>query len=331
MFFVNRYQKVSLIGRGLLAILIPAVLAFGLNPATAQTTAAEQTTTSTDPATAAAAQPAPQLMTLQPLDAVISEVTGKSVQVSLDGKTWQPARKGQALGRGAAIRTGFASSCEVDFGDHSVLQILALSSVSIADYAGAINVEERVQANLQYGALRCGVEKGRVQTDTKISTPISTLSIRGTYIYVEYDPGTRRCKLKVDEDGPALASTFTKDCFGLALDGNYLLNEGMYTDCCLSRFLKLAIFDRTVWVTGNYALGDITDEEANALIYTTFTGGTDPTRGGLQFNDDRLRNNQRVTEFVIQGGGIPIGSGGSPGSQNPLTDYSLSNKSIRNK
>ncbi|KPK74274.1 MAG: hypothetical protein AMJ79_14580 [Phycisphaerae bacterium SM23_30] len=309
MFFINKHQRIGLIHK---IIVMPAAVlvltlgtenAFGQTTVTQQTTAAEQTTEQTK-----AAEPAATIQIDQPLDAIVSNVTGRNVQVSLDqGKTWQPARKGQALTRGAAVRTGFASSCEINFGDHSILQILALSSVSIADYAGIMNVEEKVQANLQYGAVRCGVEKGRIKTDTKISTPVSTLSVRGTFIYVEYDPGTRRCLLKVDEDGPAVASTFTRDCFGLALDGYYLLNEGMKTDCCLSRFLKLAIFERTVWVTGNYALGDITDEEAHAMVYKDHFGAGDASQGALQFNDDRSRHNQIASEIVITGGGIPIG------------------------
>jgi len=246
--------------------------------------------------------------------ALLSNMTGAAVQVSLDeGKTWEAAKQGMALGKGAAVRTGFASTCEINFGDHSILQILALSSVSIAEYAGSSQTAETVQTNLQYGAVRCGVEKGRVETDTKISTPVSTLSIRGTFIYVEYDPGTRRCTLKVDQDGPAVASTFTRDCFGLSMEGDYLLNEGMKTDCCLSRFLKLAIFERTVWVTGNLAVGDITDAEANTFVYKKFFSGSDPTGGALSFNSDRSRYNQVVSDIIISGGGTPIGSTG-PGS-----------------
>ena len=305
MFLTN---KAKLMKKVVLSLMVVMTVIWAGQAAWAQTTPDEQTTATTPPATTA--QPT-AAGAEQQLDAIISNMTGIAVQVSLDGgKTWESARQGMALGKGAAVRTGFASTCEINFGDHSILQILALSSVSIADYAGTSQTTETVQTNLQYGAVRCGVERGRVQADTKISTPVSTLSIRGTFIYVEYDPGTRRCTLKVDEDGPAVASTFTRDCFGLSMYGDYMLNEGMKTDCCLSRFLKLAIFERTVWVTGSMAVGDITDAESNTFVYKKFFGGSDPSGGALSYNSDRSRHNQVVTDIIINGGGTPIGQTG---------------------
>ncbi|MCP4711539.1 MAG: hypothetical protein GY869_23215 [Planctomycetes bacterium] len=308
--FLN--NKANLMKKVVLPLFAVTMVILATQTTWAQTTPDEQTTVIPPPATAA--EPAAG----QQLDAIISNMTGTAVQVSLDeGKTWQAAKQGMALSKGAAVRTGFASTCEINFGDHSILQIMALSSVSITEYAGSSQTTEKVQTNLQYGAVRCGVEKGRVETDTKISTPVSTLSIRGTFIYVEYDPGTRRCTLKVDEDGPAVASTFTRDCFGLSMYGDYMLNEGMKTDCCLSRFLKLAIFERTVWVTGNLAVGDITDAESNTYVYKKFFGGSDPTGGALSYNSDRSRNNQVVTDIIISGGGTPIGNTG-PGSNGSI-------------
>ena len=307
--FLN--NKAKLMKNVVLPLMVVMMVILATQTTWAQTTPDEQTTATPPPATTA--QPT-AAGAEQQLDAIISNMTGAAVQVSVDGgKTWESARQVMALGTGGAVRTGFASTCELNFGDHSILQIMALSSVSIAEYAGTSLTMETVQTNLQYGAVRCGVEKGRVLTDTKISTPVSTLSIRGTFIYVEYDPGTRRCTLKVDEDGPAVASTYTRDCFGLSMNGDYMLNEGMKTDCCLSRFLKLAIFERTVWVTGNLAVGDITDAESNTFVYKQFFGGSDPTGGALNYNSDRSRHNQVVTDIIITGGGTPIGQIG-PGN-----------------
>jgi len=312
MFLKNKSKKVKLITQVVLPLWVLTMTLLPAATGWAQTASGEQAAATTPPA-ATSVQPAAAGAD-QALDAIISNMTGAAVQVSVDGgKTWEVAKTGMALGKGAAVRTGFASTCEINFGDHSILQILALSSVSIADYSGTRQAAEKVQTNLQYGAVRCGVEKGRVETDTKISTPVSTLSIRGTIIYVEYDPGTRRCTLKVDQEGPALASTFTRDCFGLSMEGDYSLNEGMKTDCCLSRFLKLAIFERTVWVTGNVAVGDITDAEAITFVYKQFFGGSDPTGGALNYNSDWFRNNQTVTDIIINGGGTPIGQGGEGG------------------
>ena len=258
------------------------------------------------------------------LEAEITEVTGKNTQLSRDGgQSWQQAKKSDKLSRGHLIRTGFTDSCELSFGEHSMVQIQPLSAVRVTDYTGTAR-SATVRAHLQYGAVRCGVTKGRIKADTRISTPVSTLSIRGTLVYVEYDPGTLMCLLQVDEDGPALAGVAggCKDCrkpYTLAEPNRvYPLDEGMKTDCALSRYLKLAVFERTLWVTGNQELTEITGAEADAIVYTE-ESVLDPTDGSNQYNDDRSRSNQRVSGEVIDynEGDIPIGDITPPYDEQP--------------
>ncbi|MBN1845866.1 MAG: FecR domain-containing protein [Sedimentisphaerales bacterium] len=285
----------------------------------------------TQPVAQPVAQPAAQSATANAvaLKAIITKVTGKTVQYSPDGgKNWKPAQQGTELGRGALVRTGFGGGCELSFGSHSVLIIQALSSVRVADYLG-IQGKEIVRANLQYGALRCGVEKGSIQADTRISTPVSTLSIRGTMVYVSYDAGVRSCMLGVDKDGPAMAQVFSDGCCGdgptvdwsggqlgegrdpneiLMAGGNlYELYEGMRTDCTLSRDLRLAIFDRAVFVTGDYTAGAVSAAESEA--YVRQRGVVEPTGGATQFNDDKSVESQkvRIDEVDFPEGDIPIG------------------------
>lgn len=214
--------------------------------------------------------------------AVITKVNGKHVQASDDGQSWRDASVGMELGRSGAVRTGFSSSCELSFGEHSVVQVQPLSAVKVADFSGT-QTSQQVRADLYYGGVRCGVEKGRIDVDTKISTPVSTLGIRGTMVYVEYNPATRRCMLRVLKDGPADATVDIRtqgDCSDATFQP-YELQEGMRTDCCLSRYLELAIFDRTVWPSGSMQLGDVTEAEADSLVYI---GGFDqPTDGALEY------------------------------------------------
>lgn len=255
------------------------------------------------------------------LEAQITEVSGKHVQFSRDGgKTWQMAKKGVKLTRTDSVRTGFASRCELSFADHTVAQIQPLSAFKVSEYTATVN-SAKVRANLYYGAVRCGVVRGRIKADVRISTPVSTLSIRGTLVSVEYDPGTQLCMMRVDEDGPALAAAAAVSERGCrncpdriaTKDPNqiyrrqYELVEGMNTDCELSRYLELAIFERAVWVTGSYEVGDVTTEEAEAIVYDV--GIIEPTDGSLQYNDDRSRDNQRVSDEIIDyhEGDIPIG------------------------
>jgi len=223
------------------------------------------------------------------LKAVITKVTGASVQFSpKTGAAWQKAKVGDELTMDATIRTGFASGCELTFGEHTVLQIEALSAVRVADYSKVSDDKEKVNANVQYGAVRCGVEKGRIKAETKISTPVSTLSIRGTLVYVEFDRGTRSCLLRVDEDGPAMAYG-GKDCEGCQEDeskpgqANYTLEEGMRTDSSLSRYLRTAIFDRNLYITG-----DAVVTESESAVYNNDV--VDPGQGALNLGTDRSRS-----------------------------------------
>ena len=199
------------------------------------------------------------------LQAVITEVTGKSVQCSMDGgKSWQSAKAKLELPRSAMIRTGFASSCEVSFHGNTVVQVEPLSSMRIADYLGdKLKTREKVNVNLHYGAVRCGVEKGRIRSNTQIITPVSTLAIRGTRTRVEHLRGAGQSMLAVLKDGPADATSWK---------GRYELSEGMRTDNKLSRHLKTAIFGRTVYMSGSPALGDVTDTEAEVMSQVTGVG-----------------------------------------------------------
>lgn len=210
--------------------------------------------------------PDPNALTEQ-LNVVITEVTGNSVQFSRDGgESWQRAVKEIILLPNAMVRTGFAGGCEISFRGNTIIQIEAFSSVRIADYMGnKMDTREKIDVNLHYGAVRCGVMKGRISSDTRITTPVSILGIRGTRTRVEYDRGTEQCQLAVLKDGPADAMTW---------EGRYRLNEGMKTDNKLSRYLKTAILDRTVFVGGSVALGDISEDEAE--IISGKVGAVDP-------------------------------------------------------
>jgi len=270
-----------IVAQNLLAGIIFVCLAgaFGPNWATAQETP------SADPNTP-----------LRPLQAKITTVTGNNVQYSLDnGKTWQSAVQGTVVSQNAVIRTGFASGCEVSFQANTVLQIEALSSVRIADYMGN-ETAEKVTANLQYGAVRCGVEMVKVKSDTRITTSVATLAIRGTITRVEYDRGTNQCELAVEEHGPAEAITRY---------AMYTLREGMKTDAKLSRHLKTAIFGRSVFVTGSPATGGLTDSEADSI--TNVAGAVDLSIDNAKTREDNPVSVPGQDGQECPGGECPIG------------------------
>ena len=227
--------------------------------------------------------------------AKILSVKGK-VQYSQEGVTWQPAKVAAQLSKEAQVRTGFGSTCELSFGENSTLEVAALSSVKMADYASG-NGQERARANLQYGAVRCGVSKGQIKSNTSIVTPVSTLSIRGTIVTVEFDAGTRQLMMRVDMDGPAIASLplaalpggqpgpsmqFVAEA-AEAVGKVYELQEGMQTNGTLDSYLNLTMLERTSWGSGNYALGDITQLEKDAIVYQAGGVSLNPAGGALQY------------------------------------------------
>jgi len=222
------------------------------------------------------------------LTAIVTMVSGKHVQYSADeGASWQGVSQGLALAVNAVVRTGFASGCEISFRENSILQVEALSSVRIAEYLGNKR-QEKVRVNLQYGAVRCAVEKGRIASDTQVSTPVAVLSIRGTQSRAVYDRGTNQYKVFMLRDTADVSTP----------RGRYRLGEGMGTDGKLSRHLRKAIFDRSVFVTGNVQIGGVTGLEAYTI--TQVTGASD------------LRGEDSIIGGEIgESGGSDGGSGGS--------------------
>ncbi|MBN1435912.1 MAG: FecR domain-containing protein [Sedimentisphaerales bacterium] len=227
---------------------------------------------------------------------VIIEVNGEHAQYTTDGENWQPAQVNAQLTVNSSVRTGFNSNCSVQMGNNSVIRVEPISSLKMADYVADAG-QETVRANLQYGAVRCGVSHSNITTDTAISTPVSTLSIRGTDIYAEYDPGTRQVSFRVDHDGPGLVIPqgggplqFQASTPGDSQTAGrtYQLEEGMGTDGDLSRHLGLETQERTSWGGPNGQMGDISQLEALAIVFQN-GGSINPTDGFEQFLGDDSR------------------------------------------
>ena len=251
-----------------------------------------------------------------PFNATVTEIDGKHAQLSIDnGQNWQPAAQDAQLAADGMVRTGFATRVTLSFQDETVIKVEPLSCVRI-DQAHQTAKTRTVQADLPYGAVRCGVAHGILEADTRIRTPVSTLSVRGTLVYVSYAPGYNHCLLRVDEDGPAIARLISSRSADVwqpfesvippTADPNigYTLHEGMYTNCDMSRHLELVTFDRAVWVNGNIHLGDVTPKEARPKVSTP---------NAIDKVEPREDTQDTVTEeFDWPGGIIPIGESPDP-------------------
>ena len=311
-------KRMGVVGWLAMSMVLPAVVAsvaWGQAPA-AQ---AELMAAAEDPAGEAPAA------SEEMLQAEVIKVTGLHAQVSRDGgKKWGPVKVGDKVAEGDVIRTGFGARVEISFADQTVMHVEPLSCVVVSRYSQSAT-KRTVRAELPYGAVRAGVTHGELEEDTAISTPVSTLSVRGTVVYVAYDAGQRRCLLAVDEDGPAvaklLASAPCPSCPGGTSVGAgagawpqllYELEEGTYTDCRLSRYLELVSFERAVWVTGSFQMGGVTPNEAKPQVFERCCDVTGTTDGAKEYNQDRQRKTQETAEPIIDfpGGDVPIGDVG---------------------
>jgi hypothetical protein len=115
--------------------------------------------------------------------AIVKQTTGK-VEVLSPGGSWQAARVGMAVSRGATISTGFNSTAVLDLGT-SVLQVNPLTRMELQQLlqqGGAVSTE----LFLKVGKVRAEVKTGEGLTqDFKLKSPVSTAAVRGTIFEYE--------------------------------------------------------------------------------------------------------------------------------------------------
>jgi len=115
--------------------------------------------------------------------AVVKETFGK-VEILPTGGSWQAARVGMSLTRGATISTGFNSTAVLDLGS-SVLQVKPLTRMQLRELiqqGGAVSTE----LFLKVGKVRAEVKTSEGLTqDFKLKSPVSTAAVRGTIFVFE--------------------------------------------------------------------------------------------------------------------------------------------------
>jgi len=117
----------------------------------------------------------------QPFEATVLLVEG-SVEVKLPGEAdWRSAQVDMKLPADTTISTGVKSKVGLDFDGHAVVTIRRPSVVRLDR---CLVTETAVETRLQVkvGSLQAGVVKERLASDFKITTPVVTLSVRGTEI-----------------------------------------------------------------------------------------------------------------------------------------------------
>jgi hypothetical protein len=100
---------------------------------------------------------------------------------------WAPLQKGQTLAEGTKISTGLKSKAVLDI-DGSTLTVEPVTMMKIYRNSVGKKVAEN-SIGLKYGTLDARVKRvGSLKTKFKITTPVATSSVRGTWERVSYGP-----------------------------------------------------------------------------------------------------------------------------------------------
>lgn len=118
---------------------------------------------------------------LQPLKATVVSVSGAAQKRrGADPKAkWEPVKAGDVLDEMTIIRTGLAAKVVVSLADRGRVTINSATKVGIGQLGKRGDLVE-ARLGLKYGSMRANIETARGPNDFKVSTPVATLSVRGT-------------------------------------------------------------------------------------------------------------------------------------------------------
>jgi FecR protein len=112
----------------------------------------------------------------------------RTVEVQVQGGTWQPAAAGMRIRSGDRIHTGFRASVRVTLPDGSTLDVGPMSLLSIESLGLAANGTLEGSVFLRLGETKAQINRVRGNAaDFVVKTPTSAASIRGTKLDVLYD------------------------------------------------------------------------------------------------------------------------------------------------
>ena len=277
--------------RNLLALtaMLAASAAMAQSPAPTSKPANDATKSpTTSPATAPA----------EDKPAKVVSVSGRAQKLLAGQDKWENLAAGDLLDKHTVIRTGLRSRVVLKFQDRAEVIIEDATKVGISEFLQSGN-KVRARLGLKYGSLHVDVPKQNGPTDFSVSTPVATLSIRGTAGNIDFFSdsglhlysvhGTWRLShglLFLDVDGgESTTGTFTPD-------------------------LELVLLDSSTF-PGDFFGG--TDGSERTFVLTTAGGGGNRgviiITGSLDTNTltTPTGNSSTPPAILVPGGGIIIG------------------------
>lgn len=212
---------------------------------------------------------------IQALRYQVNDVQGR-VKVARIGaepaneKAWRQIVKGELLGPGLQIRTFFRSKLKLvaypsDPPTVMLIERSTLMSISELRFEKNDKGEKTAKSRLGlgYGAIRCGVDEGRVRSDMEIAMPGATLSKKGTDIFRVWVYGQRwgmslsslgRGQIQAIQNLRSGLAGQRSNLFGGLRTRNLFPGQSV-TDRML-RTIETTVFDRTVNINDLFGLQD---------------------------------------------------------------------------
>ena len=148
--------------------------------ASAQITPADSTSAAVTNSTATAGQP-------QAMSAVITEVHGLVQYRESDTDTWHAAKADMQISQGGELRTGPHSAVTCVIPPDQQFTLDRLGTVRVAEAARHGN-KVATDLVMKYGRTRYQIESAGLEHEAKISSPSSTLAVRGTVVSLYDQP-----------------------------------------------------------------------------------------------------------------------------------------------
>jgi len=123
------------------------------------------------------------------LAVTVASVTGQAEWLAAGQQDkWQRLKAGDKIGELSVIRTGLRSKVVLKFADRGEVEVGPASKIGIAEFRKR-GSSSTTRLGLKYGSMRATVDSTRGPNDTKISTPVATLSVRGSQADIGYGGG----------------------------------------------------------------------------------------------------------------------------------------------
>ena len=114
------------------------------------------------------------------LKATVVSVSGPAQKmVVTNGRKWEALKAGEKLSELTVIRTGLGAKVVLNLADRGEIVVNNATKIGIRELRQKGD-EVKAQLGLKYGTMRASVEAGRGKSDFRISTPVATLSVRGS-------------------------------------------------------------------------------------------------------------------------------------------------------